>query len=266
MTIAETSVEQIRQAKLVSARVLPEVIEVDGFRYNPAEIAPNIDHIITEDDTPVDNFFSEKQQRLLTEALYASWAGPGEGRPFLAMANVGLFYMVFQPPLVLDVLLSLDVQAPDDPWPKQNRSYFVWEYGKPPNVVIEIVSNREGQEDSFKLRRYAEIGVTYYAIFDPAQQLSTRVLRLYGLRQGVYVEMDTGWLEGLDLGLALWDGSYEGLNATWLRWVDEAGAVIASGAERAEQERQRAEQEHQRAERLVAQLRALGVEPTNQDD
>jgi hypothetical protein len=34
---------------------------------------PSVNHVITEDDTPVDNFFSEKLQRLLTEVLYASW-------------------------------------------------------------------------------------------------------------------------------------------------------------------------------------------------
>ncbi len=43
--------------------------------------APNIDHIVTEDDTPVDNMFSEKQQRLLSGSLYDSW---NPGRPFIA--------------------------------------------------------------------------------------------------------------------------------------------------------------------------------------
>ena len=55
----------------------------------PAELRPCVDHIVTEDDTPVDNIFSEKQQRLLTEPLYSSWT---PGRLFLAAANVGLFY------------------------------------------------------------------------------------------------------------------------------------------------------------------------------
>ena len=52
-------------------------------------VMPDIQHLVTEDDTPVDNMPSEKQQRLLTEPLYSSWAGPGAGRPFLAAANVG---------------------------------------------------------------------------------------------------------------------------------------------------------------------------------
>ena len=120
----------------------------------------------------MDNIFSEKQQRLLTETLYASWTGPGPNRPFVAMSNVGLFFHVRKPPLVPDALLSLDVELPSEIHLKQNRSYFVWEYGKPPDVVIEVVSNREGGEGTTKLTRYASIGVRYYVIYDPDGMLT----------------------------------------------------------------------------------------------
>jgi hypothetical protein len=72
----------------------------------PVELRPSIDHILTEDGAPVDNQFSEKQQRLLTEILYCSWQ-PQE--PFVAMSNVGLFFAVRTPPFVPDVLVSLGV-------------------------------------------------------------------------------------------------------------------------------------------------------------
>ena len=63
---------------------------------------------------PVENIFAEKQYRLLTEPLYSSWPGPGEGKgPFLVLANVGLFYAAKEPPLVPDVMLSLGVQLGD---------------------------------------------------------------------------------------------------------------------------------------------------------
>lgn len=216
---------------------------------------PSVEHLVTEDDTPVDNIFSEKQQRLLTEPLYTSWAGPGEKRSFLVLANVGLFYGLHEPPLVPDVLLSLDVQAPADPWPKSNRSYFLWEYGKPPEVVIEIVSNREGDEAGRKLEIYTRIGIPYYVIFDPLEQLDLEVLQVYQLaplKEPVPVSPKA--LPGVGLGLTLWQGKFEGLEAQWLRWCDPAGHLIPTGAERAEHERRR-------AERLADQLRALGVEP-----
>ena len=107
-------------------------------------VGPDISHLITEDDTPVDNIFSERQMALLRTSLYDSWPGPGDGRTYVAMANVGIFTMAEQTVLVPDLLVSLDVRAPDDPFLKINRSYFIWNYGKPPDVVVEIVSNAKG--------------------------------------------------------------------------------------------------------------------------
>ncbi len=236
--------------------------------FDPADIAPNIDHIVTEDDTPADNMFSEKQQRLLTEPLYSSWPGPGEGRPYIAAANVGVFAAVSQPPLVPDAFLSLDVRASQDLWPKHHRSYFLWEYGKPPHVAIEIVSNRKGREAGGKMRDYARIGVIYYAIYDPDAQLRGQALRVYALREGKYAAIKDRWLPEVGLGLTLWQGVHEGVEAIWLRWCDRDSNVLPTGTERAEQERERAEQERERAEqereraeRLANKLRALGVNP-----
>jgi len=36
------------------------------------DITLDIQDLVTEDDTPVDNLLSEKQQRLLTEPLYSA--------------------------------------------------------------------------------------------------------------------------------------------------------------------------------------------------
>ena len=245
-----------------------EPVALDPGTALPLELRPDVEHLVTEDDTPVDNLFSEKQQRLLTDPLYASWPGPGAGRPFLAMANVGLFYSVEQAPFVPDMLLSLDVRCPAELWLKSHRSYFVWEYGKPPDVVVEIVSNRRGGEDSNKLEGYARIRVPYYAIFDPELLLSDEVLRVYELRRLDYRPLEEPLLPGIGLGLQLWRGSFEGHENTWLRWVDATGQVLLTGSERAEQAEDRAEraedrakQAEDRAEKLAEQLRRLGHEP-----
>ena len=139
----------------------------------------NIDHIITEDDEPVDNIGSEKNQRLLTRALYSSWEGTFPGQPFFVAANVGVFYDINKQPIVPDVFLSLEVKPKKDIWEKKNRTYFVWEFGKIPEVVIEIVSNKKGGEDTTKLKRYAEFGPLYYVIFDPENYLKEGTLRVY---------------------------------------------------------------------------------------
>jgi hypothetical protein len=74
------------------------------------------------------------------------------GHSFIALANVGLFYGINQPPLVPDVLVSLDVELPVDIWEKRHRSYMIWQYDKPPEVMVELVSNKIGGEADVKLR------------------------------------------------------------------------------------------------------------------
>jgi Uma2 family endonuclease len=232
------------------------------------DLLPDVSQLVTEDDEAVDNLPSEKQQRLLTETLYSSWNGASNTQGFLVAANVGLFASSNYPAIVPDVFLSLDVQVADNWWEKRHRSYFFWEFGKPPEVVIEIVSNREGNETGRKFLEYARMRILYYIIFDPSQQLGGEVLQMYELQGRQYVPMSEQWLTEVELGLCLWEGVYEGKRDVWLRWCDAEGNVISTGAERAEQERTRAEQEReakeaaiQRAERLAEQLRALGVEP-----
>jgi Uma2 family endonuclease len=226
----------------------------------------DVSHLITEDDTPVDNLYSEKQQRLLTEPLYSSWrpVQPGskrKRRPFLAAANVGLFPSINEQAIVPDVFLSLDVSVPANWYAKEGRSYFFWEFGKAPEIVLEIVSNRKGGEATSKLEKYARCGIAYYAVYDPTHQLGKQVLRLYELRDLNYVQRTQRWLPALGLGLTLWQGVYEDKEETWLRWCDEQGGVIPTGAERAEHEAQRAAAVDARNQVLAAKLRELGIDP-----
>jgi Uma2 family endonuclease len=261
----------------------------------------DISHIVIEDDTPVDNFQSAQQQRLLVDPLYSSKTLP---LPFIADANVGLFYKLKGDPIVPDVLLSLGVQRPEDLSQRRNRSYFVWEFGKVPEVCIEIVSNAEG--DELKLSKksqqkgktvckkdiYAQIGVPYYIVFDPLQQIQGQhemngsLMRVWAISslghveltppQGIVTLGQSVWLERIGLGLTLWEGQFEEeVTRLWLRWCDRDGQVIPTGAEgqdmaqqradaerqRADAERQRADAERQRAERLTERLRAMGINP-----
>lgn len=234
------------------------------------ELAPRPDtsHLITEDDKPVDNLFSEKQQRLLTESLYTSWPGPGGDRPFVAAANVGVFYHINTPAVVPDVFLSLDVSMPEDWWETEGRSYLIWAMGKPPDIVIEIVSNTKGGEATRKKEQYAHMRVAFYVVYDPDARIQASPLTIFELRGWEYVETDTLYFPEIGLGLTLWEGEFEGRTARWMRWVDGNGCLIPTGKERADAEQQRAdeqqqraEEEHARAERLAAQLRAAGIEP-----
>lgn len=223
---------------------------------------PDVSALVTEDDAPVDNIFSEKQERLLTEPLYSSWSGPPPGespesRRFAVLANVGLFSSPDEPPVVPDVMLSLDVAIPEDLRQKKNRSYFVWRFGKPPEVVVEIVSNRKGEELGERFRRYRQMRVSYYVVYDPLHELSEPSLRTFEMRGDLYVSIDRPWFESVGLGLVEWDGSFEGTRGRWLRWCTRDGRVVPTGAERAKTAEARAEQ-------LAARLRALGVDPNDE--
>jgi len=240
----------------------------------------DISHLVIEDDTPVDNFQSEEQQRLLVEPLYSSNVLP---MPFLAAANVGLFYKLKGDPIVPDVMLSLGVQRPDDFSQRQNRAYFTWEFGKDPEVCMEIVSNQEGDELTLSKKSqqkgktackkdiYAQIGIPYYVVFDPLQQIQGKnemdgaLLRVWSISPSGYVELTPNqvintvgqsvWLSAIGIGLTLWEGQFEkGIPQLWLRWCDHAGQVIPTGAEWGEVQRLRAEAEQERA--AVAQRQA----------
>ncbi|MGY2711190.1 Uma2 family endonuclease [Thermostichus sp. MS-CIW-28] len=234
--------------------------------------------LVIEDDEPADSILSKKLQRLLTSALYASFQpkaeDTGELIPFLATANIGLFSALKLPPLMPDVTLSLEVAPPASFERKEDRTYLVWEMGKPPDVVIEIVSKRKGEELGRKRKDYARAGVSYYAVYDrtagvasPLRQLRElqgSPLALFQRRGGEFVPFASTWLEDIGLGLTLWQGSFEGVNTEWLRWCDREGEVLPTGEEkaalehqRAERERQRAEAEYQRAERERQRAEAL---------
>lgn len=232
---------------------MPQVL---AESYDFKELVANL---ITEDDEPVDNLFSERQQRFSVESLYASWrpidSATNELRKFIAASNVGVFSSVYQPPIVPDVFLSMDVEFQKDWLMKEHRAYFIWEFDKPPDVAIEIVSNTKGGEISKKKNRYAQLDITYYVVFDPFRALSNEKLRVFERGFGKrYVERKDFDLPGIGLSLTLWQGEFEGWTDEWLRWVDADGNLILTGSEQARKEANR-------AERLADKLRELGVNP-----
>jgi hypothetical protein len=187
--------------------------------------------------------------RLLTESIHTSWQ---PGFPFFAMANVGVYVALNRPAIVPDVLVKTNVEIHQNPWEKDHRAYFAWTYdGKPPDVVIEIVSNTKGGELDAKLRNYQQIGVPWYAVYDPEQHLGERLLTVFSLSNTGrrMLEGDPVMFGGLELGVKLWEGTFEGITRLWLRWCDADGNILLTGNER--------------AAALAAKLRELGVDPAS---
>ncbi|MBC7796081.1 MAG: Uma2 family endonuclease [Pyrinomonadaceae bacterium] len=232
-----------------------------AFNYNIEEIIKNL---VTENNEPVDNTFSAKQQRLLVEPLYSSWSPldyeTGEPRKFWADA---------------DVLVSLNVELREDVALKDQRAYFVWETDKVPDVCTEIVSKTKGGETTKKKNRYAEIGVPIYVVFDPFRALSDEALCAFQLGFGKqYITRQSLIFDEIGLGVTLWKGDFEDRNDEWLRWTNADGDLILTGNERAKLESkrgdaeknradiesERANLEYERAEMLAEKLRDLGID------
>lgn len=158
------------------------------------------------------------------------------------------------------------------------RSYTPQLQGEIPVIVMEFLSDTEGNEYSVKPTYppgkwffYEQIlRVPNYAIFDPANG----ALEVYRLDESGRYRLQQPDANGryaiaeMNLFLGVWQGSRGERTGPWLRWWSDRSELLLWAAERAEQEsqraeqeRQRAEQERQRAERLLAQLRAAGIEP-----
>ena len=233
----------------------------------------NYENLITEDDTPVDNFFCEKQLRLLPESLKSSW---NREKSYIVAADVGIYEKIPDKPIVPDVFLSLDVQYADNIWEKKNRCYMIGIFGKPPELVIEVVSNKVGQENTTKKEKYASMGIKYYAIFDPDLHILPTKLYAYQLINNSYIlfpkrkENDCVWFEDLNIGLTIHDCFFEGVRDKWLRWCDSNGNILLTGIERSEVEKKRADAEKNRAdteknradalEKELAKLKAQMIE------
>lgn len=279
------SKELVKPIELDVSHLVTETSEPDESQLEKIEL--DVSHLVTEDDTPVDNLPSEKHQRLLTSSLYNGWAIP---RKFLATANVAIYNSVKQSPIVPDMFISLDVEIAQDWWKKENRSYFVWEFGKPPDLVVEIVSNKVGGENTSKLARYAHMRVGFYIIYDPMKHIMDEELIVYRLTGNTYELYDFETKDLLpNLRVRLWEGNFEDKHDVWLRWTDSEGNLVLTGTELAEQERllkeqaleqvnqerllkkQALEQVNQerlqkeqaleQAERLAAKLKELGIDP-----
>ncbi|PND67880.1 Uma2 family endonuclease, partial [Escherichia coli] len=89
-------------------------------------------------------------------------------------------------------------------------------------VVVEIVSNKKGDEAVGKMKTYAKMAIRYYVVFDPLKELSKQVVRVYelgfaGRRYQLRKDLN---LPEVGLSLTLWRGEFEATEFEWLRWRD----------------------------------------------
>ncbi|MBD2595758.1 Uma2 family endonuclease [Nostoc spongiaeforme FACHB-130] len=124
----------------------------------------------------------------------------------------------------------------------ERRSWVVWEEGKAPDLVIELLSDSTAIADKNekKLIYQNQMRVPEYFWYDP---FNPDDLAGFSNEKGVYQPIETNAQnqlvsQFLGLALQLWQGNYKGIDAIWLRWASLAGELLPTPEEK---ERQRAE-------------------------
>lgn len=168
-------------------------------------------------------------------------------------------------------------------------SYVVWQEGVNPFLVVELLSPGTEKEDLGELAVSEEekisaldstesngqptkeippkkwdvyeriLRVPYYVVFSRYND-RLRAFKLNGGRyreQTIDTEKPQFWIPELKLGLGIWQGEFDGINRSWLRWYDGEGNWLQTEAERERQKRM------QLTEKLKSlspeQLAALGI-------
>lgn len=223
-------------------------------KYDPLQCLPSSAELPDSDDTPVDHELQNLIPNLLEAILALRWS---DRLDWFFGVDMGIYYAPSQPPLVPDGFLSLGVER--FVGEEGRSSYVLWEEdGIVPVLALEVVSKTYGGEYEQKKLDYAQLGILYYAIYVPSRRTRRKrePLEVYRLVEGEYIRQlgDRVWMPEIGLAIGRERGTYRGRTREWLYWYDQQGRKLPTPEEVAQQERQR-------VERLVAQLRALGVEP-----
>ena len=238
------------------------------LNYNPRACLPSAKDLPDSDDTPVDNELQDLIPSLLKAMLALIWA---ERMDWFFGVDMGIYYDPKEPAIVPDGFLSVGVPRIIDS--DLRLSYVLWEEQKLPTLVLEVVSHKRRKEYTQKKEEYAQMGILYYAIYNPLRKRKQK-LEVYELKDGEY-ELLSGevvWLSQLNLGIGKAEGTYQGITREWLYWYDEQGERYLTPEERmisAQQQalftEKRALSAEQKAEKLAQKLRELGIDPDRLD-
>ncbi len=169
------------------------------------------------------------------------------------------------------------------------QSYVVWQEGQAPTIVVEFLSPKTEKEDLGRFYRESDLiedsspdpveasqngskqkppakfivyerylRVPHYLVYSRYTK-RLRYFKLVGVRyeeQTVQSETPMIWFEDLNIGLGLWEGYFEGLPESWLRWCDAHGNWYFTDTEKAEADKAQAEADKAQAEADKAQAEA----------
>lgn len=221
---------------------------------------PSADELPSDDGMPMETARHRMQMELLLRGLELWSEQRGDvvanGNQFLYFNTEHLRAQDFRGP---DVYVATGVR------PGERKSWVVWQEGKAPDIVIELLSASTADADKGeKMRIYRDqLRVPNYFWFDPFAPEDRAGFILQGNSYLPLLPDAAGRLPvpSLGLKLGLWEGRYLGLRTQWLRWMDAEGHLLPLREEaeqaRADAERSRADAERSRADAAEAELARL---------
>ncbi len=218
---------------------------------DPGDLAPY--RHLTQNDLPCeDGIPMETERHFLQMGLLLETV-----QPWLAQRGSGYaggdMFLYFSPAQVRgqyfcgpDVFVALDVSQ------HERKSWVVWQEGKGPDLVIELLSESTGNYDKTVKKRiyHNQVHVPEYYWYDPFDPDDWAGFRSDGVDYRPLPQDSLGRMFSpqLQLFLLRWRGVYRGVDTIWLRWATLDGELLLTGFEHAERERQLADQARQRAQ------------------
>jgi Uma2 family endonuclease len=216
---------------------------------------PSQEQLPCRDGVPMETQRHKMQMDLLLETLYAWLAAKDNG---YIGGNMFVYYSSSQ--LKNQDFKGSDFFAVLDVPKAERKSWVLWEEGKSPDVVIELLSESTAEQDKNgkKLVYQDQMRVPEYFWYDPFDPADWRGFRLVGgVYQDMELDVDNRYIsEKLGLALVRWSGDYNDVEAVWLRWETLAGVLMPTKSELLQQAQGQ-------ADRLAAKLREMGVDPDN---
>jgi Uma2 family endonuclease len=235
------------------AEMTPAELEALGI-----ELPPTEDELPCDDGMPMETQRHALQMQLLIDPLRLIWADRMDayvgGNMFIYFSLEQVRHQDFRGP---DFFAVLGVPK------RERKSWVVWQEGKGPDVVIELLSestaaqDKGGKKDIYQDR----LRVPEYFLFDPfTAEWAGFVLRNRGYEP--LTEDSQGRLisQCLELALLRWDGVYQDVEARWLRWVTLEGTLLPTPQEVATETQQQAAE----AQQHVAEAQQQAAEAQQQ--
>jgi len=220
---------------------------VSGVLEWETEELPTEDELGVEDDKPVESTQHRDQSDLMRHLLNRVL---GDREDVCIAGDLAVYYQHGHSPVVPDVMVVFGVEN------RKRKAYLMWNEGKGPDWVLELLSESSAEKDretNYGIYEH-HVRVPEYVWFNPDDPKELRGFRLVGDEYEEVAPDEHGRLWSKVLGHSL--GVHEG----WLRLYDPDGRLIPTGDELARMAQQRAEAAEAEVARLREELARLKTE------